>query len=351
MDAFFAAIEERNNPRFKGLPIAVGADPQAGYGRGVLSTANYAARAYGLHSAMPVSKAWRLSQAAQAKGLPAVQFLSGSFSTYKQVSQNIMAIIKQHAPTNEQRGVDEAYFDLSLSNSYDQAATICHRIKQKIMTQEKLTCSVGLGPNKLIAKIASDFHKPDGLTIVLPDQVPKFLDPLFINAIPGIGPKTTVKLNQLGIKTVAELKIYSLEQLTDLMGQWGTSIYHKARGQGSSSFSPAALAKSISHNHTFYQDTLHAQYIIASLLNTCHHLQDRLVKDGFHNFKTITVTVRLADFTTTSRAHTLDAPTKSLSQLKTTSLRLLLPFFDQRDNPHHQPIRMIGLRLSKLSPN
>src|SRR3989344_6219044 len=194
MDAFFASVEERENPRWQGLPIVVGADPHStgseqGHGRGVVSTANYAARKYGIHSAMPISRAWKLSEEAVRRGEPKAIFLPVNGKLYGQVSEKIMAIIHQFADKVEQASIDECYFALP-TEDYTGAEKTAKQIKAEVETKEQLTCSIGLGPNKLIAKIASGKNKPDGLTIVEPDQVLDFLAPLPVRELPGVGPKT-----------------------------------------------------------------------------------------------------------------------------------------------------------------
>ena len=166
MDAFFAAIEERDDPSLSGLPIVVGADPRAGKGRGVVSTANYPARAYGIHSALPISQAWRLSEAARNQGKPPVRFLPVRMEHYAEVSAHVMETLRRFVFSVEQASIDEAYFDLSSCESYTLAEDICRRVKRAIRDEERLTASVGIGPNKLIAKIASGMCKPDGLTTV-----------------------------------------------------------------------------------------------------------------------------------------------------------------------------------------
>ena len=166
MDAFFAAVEERDHPELEGLPIVVGADPACGKGRGVVSTANYKARVYGIHSAMPISQAWKLSEAARRRGLPPAVFVRGHYRRYAEISDRLMSVLRRFAPVVEEAGIDEAYFDLSFAGTYEAAAEICRQIKQEIKSREGLTASIGLGPNKLVAKIASDFQKPDGLTVV-----------------------------------------------------------------------------------------------------------------------------------------------------------------------------------------
>ncbi|MEK7085044.1 MAG: DNA polymerase IV, partial [Patescibacteria group bacterium] len=178
MDAFFAAAEEREKPWLKGMPIVVGADPKNGTGRGVAATANYKAREYGIRSALPISQAWRLSETAKEKGLPPAMFLGGNFRLYAEISKNVMAILAHYSPVVEVASVDEAYFDLSGAGSFEKAARIGKKIKAEILKKEKLTASIGIGPNKLIAKIASDFKKPDGLTGVPAEEAEAFLGPM-----------------------------------------------------------------------------------------------------------------------------------------------------------------------------
>src|SRR5205085_2223297 len=166
MDAFFAAIEERDTPALRGLPLVVGADPRDGMGRGVAATSNYKAREYGIHSATPISVAWRLSEAARRKGKPPVTFVSVDMDKYRMVSERMMAIMRRFMPHLEQASVDEAYGDLSATGSYESAEAHCRAMKEAIRMEERLTASVGIGPNKLIAKIASGLQKPDGLTVI-----------------------------------------------------------------------------------------------------------------------------------------------------------------------------------------
>ncbi|MGZ8386324.1 MAG: Y-family DNA polymerase, partial [Nitrospira sp.] len=206
MDAFFAAIEERDTPAFQGVPLVVGADPLGGNGRGVASTSNYLARAYGIHSATPISTAWRLSEAARRAGKPPVTFVSVDMQKYVQVSEEVMRIVRRFIPKVEQASIDESYGDVSFTESYEAAEALCQRLKNAIHAEERLTASVGIGPNKLIAKIAAGWRKPDGLTVVHAEEVEAFLAPLSIRVIPGIGPKTEGILNAQHIKIVRDLR-------------------------------------------------------------------------------------------------------------------------------------------------
>jgi DNA polymerase IV (DinB-like DNA polymerase) len=349
MDAFFAAIEERDHRELRGLPLVVGSDPEGGKGRGVVSTANYQARVYGIHSAMPISRAWKLSEAAKRQGKPGVVFVSPNFARYAEVSDRIMAIVRQHAPVVEEAGIDEAYVDLSFAGSYVRAREICLKIKEQIKRQENLTASMGIGPNKLIAKIASDFQKPDGLTVVSEEEAEEFLAPLPVRKIPGIGPKTEKMLAGKGITLVRHLKRFPAQELKEWFGKWGLALYEKVRGRGSATLTLTWEPKSIGEQETFARDTLDLNFIFERLWHMCRHVWARLFEEGFAGFRTVVVTVRFADFQTYTRAHTLAHATDSLKTLQFEAMKLLMPFLDRRENPRHKRIRLIGVRVEKLS--
>src|SRR5258708_957778 len=234
MDAFFASIEERDRPRLQGLPLVVGADPEEGKGRGVVSTANYKARAYGIRSALPISTAWKFSEAARRKGLPPAVFLTPNGAKYGFVSSKIIGTLRTYAEHVEPASVDEAYVDLSFAKTYEKAKEIAWKIKMQILANEQLTASIGIGPNKLIAKIASDRQKPDGLTVVREADAEKFLEPLGIRAIPGVGPKTEEQFKAHKVFTAGDGRRFSAEDLHVMMGKWGTELYEKLGGRDDS---------------------------------------------------------------------------------------------------------------------
>lgn len=374
MDAFFAAVEERDNPRLQGLPIAVGSDPLEGHGRGVVSTANYKAREYGIRSALPISKAWQLSEQARRAGQAPVVFVDVHMEKYAAVSERIMAIVSQYAAKIEQASVDEAYFDLSPLGSFAEAQRICQRLKNEIKEKEKLTASVGLGPNKLIAKIASDMHKPDGLTVVETAKAEAFLEPLSIRKIPGIGPKTESFLNAQGIKIVQDLKKYTLAELEAMLGsprtnfaqakakistegagaklvrgKWGADLFAKARGLDDAEVSDEHEIKSVGEQETFLEDSLDFSFVFPRMENLCAGVLRRLKESGFKKFRTVVITVRFAGFETKTRSHSVPKPIGTLKELKGEGMKLLMPFFDARENPHKKKIRLIGLRVEKLT--
>ncbi|MBI4608913.1 MAG: DNA polymerase IV [Candidatus Rokubacteria bacterium] len=348
MDAFYAAVEERYNPTLRGRPIVIGADPKDGKGRGVVSTASYAARRYGIRSAMPISRAWRLADAARKRGEPETVFLRGNHALYREVSDRIMALLARGVDAFEEASIDEAYLDLSSLGDFPRAEAHVKALKSEVREREALTCSVGIGPNKLVAKIASDFRKPEGLTVVRPDEVQAFLDPLPVRVIPGIGPKTEAFLHEKGIRTVAELRAVAPAQLTEWFGKWGEDLSGKARGISESPVTKEWEPKSVGEQETFEEDTLEARFILERARELAASVRERLLAEGFRAFRTTTVTVRFADFVTMSRSRTVAMPLTTREELEREALRLLLPFLDARENPRRKKIRLIGVRAEKL---
>lgn len=348
MDAFFAAIEERDNPQFAGLAIVVGADPAGGRGRGVVSTANYKAREYGIRSATPISLAWRFSQAALKKGRPATIFLPVDFKKYEKVSENIIKLVRRFSPLVEQASIDEAYLDLSFCKTFERARKLCLRIKKEIRKQEKLTCSIGIGYNRLVAKVASDMQKPDGLTIVRPKEVLNFFGVLPIRKIPGIGPKTEALLQKQNVNTVSDLRKMTRKALRWELGKWGEDFYEKARGIDDSPVTEEYEAKSIGEQETFLNDTQDPGYIVERLRILCKNVISSLKREGWHSFRTAVITVRFSDFETKTRSHTAHYEISDENTLFVQALRLLLPFFDRRENPRQKKIRLVGIRVEKL---
>lgn len=358
MDAFFAACEERYNPQFRGKPIVVGADPKQGRGRGVVSTASYAARKYGIKSALPISTAWRLAEEARRRGEPETIFLRGNFGLYREVSDRIMAILRHAADAFEEASIDEAYLERkfearspkSETDPWREAEERAKKLKADILKAEGLTCSIGIGPNKLIAKIASDFKKPDGLTVVRPERVQEFLDPMPIRAMPGIGPKGEAFLHARGIRAIGALRQVELARLVEWFGKWGDDLFWKARGISESEVSDDREQKSIGEQETFEQDTLQAAFILERARALADSVFRRFRSGGFASFRTVAITVRFADFETLTRSRTSPRPLETREDLEGAMLRLLLPFLDRRENPKRKKIRLIGVRVEKLAP-
>jgi nucleotidyltransferase/DNA polymerase involved in DNA repair len=348
MDAFYAAVEERYNPALRGKPLVVGADPKGGTGRGVVTTANYLARKYGIRSATPISRAWRLAEAARHRGEPETTFIRGNRRLYVEVSERIMATLARSTDRFEEASIDEAYLDLSSLGTFEAAATRARAVKAEIAAREGLTCSVGIGPNKLVAKIASDFRKPDGLTLVPPDAVQAFIDPLSIRVIPGIGPKTAHLLHERGVRVVHDLRSIALPDLVRWFGKWGDDLFAKARGISDSPVSNEWEPKSIGEQETFERDTLDVALIRERGGALARGVFERFRAQGFHSFRTVTVTVRFMNFRTVTRSHTGPEALSTEEALGAEAARLLEPFLDRRENPKSRLIRLIGVRVEKL---
>jgi len=333
MDAFFAAIEERENPQFKGKPILVGADPKKGKGRGVVSTCNYGARKYGIHSALPISKAFKLC--------PNAIFLPVNMELYKKVSENIMEIIKKYSPNWEVVSLDEAYLDISFTKSYKKAENLAKKLKKEIYEKEKLTTTIGIGLNKLIAKMATSEAKPNGLLIIRPNEAQKFLNPLDIEKIPGIGPKTAEILRNLGVEKIRDLKKVKKSKLKEIFGKTGQDIYEKARGIDESEVSSEEIIKSIGKEHTFEKDTRDPEIIFQTFEKIIKNVYQKLISNKF-SFKTITVICRFSGFETHTKSKTLKEPTQDFEILKSQATKLLLKFL--LENP--KLVRLVGLRVA-----
>ena len=352
MDAFYAAVEERLNPGLRDLPVAVGADPKEGKGRGVVTTANYRAREFGIRSALPISRAWRLAETARRRGEPATVFLQPNMGLYREVSGRIMEILQRYADAFEEASIDEAYLDLSSLENFAIARERMLRLKGDIRDREGLGCSVGIGPNRLIAKIASGRHKPNGLTVVEPDQAAVFLGPLPIRVIPGIGPKSEHFLREKTIRIVDDLRRVPESTLIEWFGKWSMRLFELVRGVDDSEVSNEWTRKSLGEQETFDEDTRDQAVVIERLDRMAERIIAKLKGKEFTGFRTVTVTVRFGDFQTSNRSRTVKDGIRmdedSLPRLKQAALSLILPFFDARENPRGKAFRLIGLRVEKL---
>ena len=335
LDAFFPSVEVREHPELKGKPVVVGADPKEGKGRGVVSSASYEARKFGIRSALPISRAWRLC--------PDCVYLRPHFDLYIPASNSVMKILRSHADKFEQGGIDEAYLDISGQvKDFEEAREFAKRLMEEVLEKEKLTCSIGVAPNKMVAKIASDFKKPYGLTVVKEDDVKGFLLPLKVRKIPGVGPKTERSLKELGIETVADLASMKPEMLTRLFGVWGARLHEFANGIDNSEVIEEYEAKSIGRDTTFEKDVDDAEQIFQVLDGLADEVHEDVIAIGY-KFKTITVRVRYQHFDTYTRSKSLLFPTNDLDILKNNAKRLMAPFL--RGN---KKIRLIGVRVSNL---
>jgi DNA polymerase IV (archaeal DinB-like DNA polymerase) len=335
MDHFFTAVEERERPEIKGKPVIVGSDPKEGKGRGVVSTSNYEARASGVRSGMPISQAWRLC--------PKAVYLPPNFPLYIRVSGEIMAIARKYAGRFEQWGIDEAFLDVSDQvTSYSEAEALARQIKQEIKEKEGLTASIGVGPNKLVAKVASDFKKPDGLTVVKAEEVEKFLEPLSVRKLLWVGRKTEAKLKDLGVNTIGDLARYDPTTLSSMFGVAGLQMHLMAKGIDRSEVEERMGVKSISHETTFEEDTGDTTIIFQALDALCEDVLKETL--GQHLlFKTVTVKIRYQGFETHTRSKTLPFLTNRLRDLQKTSSELLFNNLSK-----DRKVRLIGVRVSSL---
>ncbi|MGE5187410.1 MAG: DNA polymerase IV [Betaproteobacteria bacterium] len=335
MDHFYTAVEERENQALKGKPVVVGADPKAGKGRGVVSTSNYEARAAGLRSGMPISQAFRLC--------PNAVYLPPNFARYIKVSGEIMVIARKYADKFEQWGIDEAFLDVTEKvKDWAEAEALARQIKKEIQDTEHLTASIGVGPNKLVAKIASDFQKPDGLTMVKEEEAEKFLEPLPVRKLLWVGKKTEAKLKALGINTIGDLARYDPSALSSFFGVMGVQMHLMAKGLDRSEVEERMGIKSVSHETTFEEDTADPVAILQALDTLCEEVQREVAHQKLL-FKTVSVKIRYQGFETHTKSKTLPRLTKQLEDLGKTAKELLLPYL-QSD----RRMRLIGVRVSSL---
>ena len=284
MDHFYTAVEERERPEIQGKPVVVGANPKGGKGRGVVSTSNYIARKAGVRSGMPISHAWRLC--------PQAVYLPPNFPLYIKVSEEIMATARGFAGKFEQWGIDETFLDVSDKvRDYAEAEALARRIKQEIKAKENLTCSIGVGPNKLIAKVASDFQKPNGLTVVREEEAELFLAPLPVRKLLWVGRKTEAKLKALGLNTIGELAKYDSSRLTAMFGVMGWQMHSMALGVDESEVEEREGVKSISHETTFEEDTADFTMVSQALEELCADVQKETENQNLL-FKTVTLKIR-----------------------------------------------------------
>jgi len=335
MDHFYTAVEERERPEIRGKPVIVGANPKAGKGRGVVSTSNYAARASGIRSGMPISQAWRLC--------PNAVYLPPDFPLYIRVSNEIMQTARGYADKFEQWGIDEAFLDVSSKiRDYTEVEALALKIKQEIKQKEGLTCSIGVGPNKLIAKIASDFHKPDGLTIVRAEDAETFLAPLPVRKLLWVGRKTEAKLKALGVNTIGDLARFDASSLTSMFGVMGWQLHLMAHGIDRSEVEEHVGVKSVSRETTFEEDTADSTIILHALDALCIDVQKDIQNQALL-FKTVTLKIRYENFETHTRSHTLPFLTNRLHDLQKTERELLLGCL-RKD----RKVRLIGVRVSSF---
>ncbi len=336
MDHFFTAVEEREHPEIKGKPVVVGAPPKEGTGRGVVSTSNYEARKYGVKSGIPIARAWRLC--------PHAVYLPVNYRLYKKVSAQIMTILRSYADKFERWGLDEAFLEVTqrTKGDYQEAEKLAQQIKKHIYRKEGLTCSIGVGPNKLVAKIGSDFNKPDGLTVVRPEESKAFLAPLNVRRLLWVGKKTEVRLNNMRIRTIGDLANYDASVLVEKFGVAGIQLYLSAQGIDNSEIQEQWERKSMSREITFEEDTSDPALIFGTLDAIAEDLHQELVASNF-TFKTTTIKIRYENFETHTHGKTLRFFTDRLKDIQKSSRELVQDYL----RPDRK-VRLIGVRLSNL---
>lgn len=337
MDSFFTAVEVLDDPSLAGKPVIVGADPMGGRGRGVVAAASYEARRYGLHSAMPISKAYRLC--------PQGVFLPGRGRRYGEVSEQVMGVLAGFTPVVEQISVDEAFLDLTgCGRLLGAPREIGMKIKQAVKEGTGLTASVGIGPNKLVAKIASDLEKPDGLVLVEKDRVTEFLAPLPIRRLWGIGPKTEEALKKrFCVLTVGELAGIQLDRLEKEYGQMGRYLHERANGIDEDPVGGGDEAKSVGHETTFDTDTADRKLIHGTFVRLCDRVAARLRAAGTAG-RTVTLKLRYESFETHTCRHTLSQPTDGYREI----LELAEGLFHESYQAGRK-VRLLGVSVSNFT--
>lgn len=333
MDSFYAAVETREHPELEGMPVVVGADPMDGRGRGVVSTCSYEARKFGVHSAMAISRAYHLC--------PHAVFVRPHFPLYIRASREIMEILREYGDRFEQVSIDEAYLDLSSLDDWHEAGRVAGRIKERIRGQLGLTCSIGIGPGKIVAKIASDLRKPNGLTIVKLEEAEGFLAPLPVEKIPGIGIKTAAALRNIGIERIGDLVSADIQVLMGVLGKAAVDLVAIARGIDEREVEEGDGVKSVSRETTFERDEEDTDTLLSVLDELAEELVCELEEDRAL-CRTVTVRVRFPDFSTHTRSKTLLHPTREIRILSATA-RELAGLLLQGGR-----VRLIGLRFSSL---
>jgi len=334
LDAFYASVEVRDNPALEGKPVLVGGTPEE---RGVVAACSYEARRFGIHSAMPMRQAIQLC--------PGAIVLPVRMHRYVEVSRKIREIFQSYTPEVEPLSLDEAFLDVSGCLSlFGCAETIGRRIKQDIKEQTGLTASVGLAPNKFLAKLASDLEKPDGFVIITDQNKQQILDPLSVSRVWGIGKVTTKALETMGINTIEQLRTAPRIQLSTVFGNQVDDILRLAMGIDNRSVEPHTEAKSISAEETFAVDIRDKDVLIEVLIHQVEEVSQRLRTEGLQ-CRTITLKFRYADFRTVSRSFTMDKPTHTTELLLQNAKRL----FDLWHKKSAGPLRLLGFGASGLS--
>ncbi len=335
LDAFYVSAERKERPELKGLPVVVGADPEGGKGRGVVVACSYEARKFGLRSGMPISQAYRLC--------PQATYIPPNWGLYERVSEEVMTTLRGFADKFEQGSIDEAYLDVtSRARDEESAAGLAKGIKKTVLEKHGLTCSIGVGPNKSSAKIASDRNKPDGLTVVPFGGVADFLAPLPVGVVPGIGRKTGDFLSEKGISTIAQLQELDGKQLITWFGKNGVWLWGVIHGEENVEVRQQEMPKSLSVERTFTDDVKDFRRVREEAADGASELMRR-VKSGGYSYRVAGIKIRFRGFETHTREKTLVSHTDDEGPLK-EAVGNLLDEFETKG----KPVRLIGVRVADI---
>ena len=326
MDAFYASVEQRDDPSLRGRPVAVGGQPDS---RGVVAASSYEARAFGVRSAMPMARALRLC--------PQLVVVRPDFQRYRAVSQQVLQIFRSCTPLVEPLSLDEAYLDVTDNRWGEPVATaVAKRLKQRILEETRLSASAGVAPNKFLAKIASGWQKPDGLTVISPGRVEAFLQQLPVDALWGVGPVTAGKLRNIGIARLVEVRAADPVLLQRAVGSMAEVLQRLARGEDARPVVPNRPYKSSSSENTYNEDLLALDAIRAEIERMARKAAQWLARKGLLA-RTVTIKVRYAGFATVTRSHTAAVPTRDPNEIAARALSLLA-----RTEAGRKPIRLLG---------
>jgi nucleotidyltransferase/DNA polymerase involved in DNA repair len=335
MDAFYASIEQLDDPSLKGRPVIVGADPRQGSGRGVVAACSYEARKFGVHSALPIGRAWKLC--------PGGVYVRPRMDRYVEVSHEVMEVLRRFTNLVEPLSIDEAFLDVTGSTAlFGAPIQIARAIKKQIREATGLTASAGVGPNKFLAKIASDLKKPDGLVVVAPDGIEAFLGDLPISRLWGVGPKTEARLHEIGLLTIGAVRARKQEELTQTLGPGlGAHLYQLARGQDDRPVVPNWEPKSVSNETTFEEDTRDRELLVRTIRKLAESVGRRLRRDNYRARK-VTLKIRFEPFETHTRQVSVKRPVDGDEEI----IRLALSLFDQFSLDRR--IRLIGVGTGEI---
>ncbi len=334
LDAFYASVEVLEQPDLAGRPLLIGGSPE---GRGVVAAASSEARAFGCHSAMPMARALRIC--------PEATVLQPRFSLYREYSSRVMAVLERESALVEQMSIDEAYVELTdIAASVDEAEGLAHRMQARIRVDLGLPSSVGLAPNKMVAKVACETGKPSGFVVVRAGDEAAFMSPLQVEKMPGIGPRSAKRLRAGGLATLGEVAAADISRLISILGPWGAVLQRRALGEDPSPVRPERETKSVSAEETFAEDVDQPEPLRDELTHMAARVARSLTSKGLVS-RTVTLKLRFADFTTVTRSASGGSATASAEAILATALQLLGANWEPG-----QAVRLIGVGVSNLRP-